>query len=173
LKHGKNQIETWENLCRKHDFSIPFKLAIGGVNRFQSVKNGLELISSEGIVFIHDGVRPLVSSGTLTNCYNTALEKGNALPVIPVSESVRWIDGGENKALDRSKYYMVQTPQTFQSGLIKAAYKQEFSDMFTDDASVLESTGAKIFPVEGNRENIKITFAGDLLVAELFLKNRD
>ncbi len=169
----ENQVENWEQLCRKHDFSIPFKLANGGANRFQSVKNGLELIPSDGIVFIHDGVRPLVSAGTLENCYNTALEKGNALPVIPVSESVRWIDGEENKALDRSKYFMVQTPQTFQNYLIKAAYEQEFSGFFTDDASVLENTGAKIYPVEGNRENIKITFPEDLLVAEIFLKNCD
>ncbi len=168
----ENQIENWERLCLKHSFNVPVKIALGGENRFQSVKNGLELIPSEGIVFIHDGVRPLVSAKTLGNCYETAVEKGNALPVVPVAESVRWIEGEENKALDRSKYYLVQTPQTFQSSLIKVAYEQDYSEWFTDDASVLESTGARIFPVEGNRENIKITFPEDLRVAALFLKDK-
>ncbi len=166
----KNQVDYWNSLCRQHNFNFTYKLALGGKTRFESVKNGLDRIDDDGIVFIHDGVRPLVSALTLKNCYETALAKGNALPVIPVSESVRFINENGSRSLDRSKYYLVQTPQTFQTKVIKDAYRQEFSDLFTDDASVLENTGATIYPVEGNRENIKITFPEDLSVAAVFLK---
>ena len=165
----KNQVKTWESLCRKHNFTIPFTLAYGGSTRFESVKNGLNLVAENSIVFIHDGVRPLVSEQTLANCLKTTTEKGNALPVIPVSESVRFIDNNGNKALDRSKYFLVQTPQTFRSNEIKKAYQQAYSPLFSDDASVLENTGASIHTVLGNRENIKITFPEDIRFAEVLL----
>jgi 2-C-methyl-D-erythritol 4-phosphate cytidylyltransferase len=149
-----------------------YQLAKGGKNRFQSVKNGLELVPFESIVFIHDGVRPLVSGQTLENCYLTALRHGNALPVIPVAESVRYVDGENNHKLNRSNYFLVQTPQTFQSSEIKNAYKTAKSEDFTDDASVLENTGKNIFTVEGNRENIKITYPSDVQIASVLLKNK-
>ena len=168
----KNQVEFWRELCEKHDFIIKYKIAFGGETRFHSVKNGLDLINKEGIVFIHDGVRPLVSVKTLQNCFATAIEKGNALPVIPVAESVRFVNGTGNKSVDRSKYFLVQTPQTFKTELIKKAFQQNYSDKFTDDASVLESFGKTINLVEGNRENIKITYPEDLIVADAF-KNHD
>jgi len=164
--------ERWNKLCLDFDFKIPHQIANGGKTRFESVKNGLELLPESGIVFIHDGVRPLVSKETLENCLNTTISEGNALPVIPVSESVRYVDQEENRTLDRSKYFLVQTPQTFQLTEIKEAYQQPFSGIFTDDASVLENTGKKIHPVEGNRENIKITFQEDLLFAEVLIKNK-
>jgi 2-C-methyl-D-erythritol 4-phosphate cytidylyltransferase len=165
----KNQIESWKSLCEKHKFDLKHKIAFGGETRFDSVKNGLEQISSEGIVFIHDGVRPLVSEKTIENCFETALEKGNALPVIPVSESIRMVEASGNCSVDRSKYFLVQTPQTFKVQLIKKAYQQANSNTFTDDASVLESFGEAIYLVDGNRENIKITFPEDLVYAEIFL----
>ncbi|MDX1283549.1 MAG: 2-C-methyl-D-erythritol 4-phosphate cytidylyltransferase [Draconibacterium sp.] len=154
-------------------FQVKYNLTFGGKNRFQSVKNGLEKITDEGIVFIHDGVRPLVSVETLKNCYSTALEKGNALPVVPVTESIRFAEKDESKAVDRSKYYLVQTPQTFKVSQIKKAYKNALSEDFTDDASVLEADGEKIQLVEGNRENIKITFQSDLDIASVLLKNNN
>jgi 2-C-methyl-D-erythritol 4-phosphate cytidylyltransferase len=163
------QIEFWKELCKKHQFTIQHKIAIGGEARFFSVKNGLDLISEEGIVFIHDGVRPLVSKQTIENCLVETLANDNALPVVPVAESVRYVDGAGNKAVDRSKYYLVQTPQTFKTVIIKRAYQQLFSSNFTDDASVLEALGVKICLVKGNRENIKITYPEDLLVAKSFL----
>ena len=166
----ESQMGFWKELCKKHQFQIKHKLAPGGETRFQSVKNGLEIISEEGIVFIHDGVRPLVTKQTIQNCFNTAVAQGNALPVIPVTESVRFADSDENKPVDRSKYFLVQTPQTFQTVLIKEAYNQATSSNFTDDASVLEQYGHPIKLVEGNRENIKITWSEDLLVASAFLK---
>ena len=167
-----DQITLWKSLCAMHQFRVEYKIAFGGETRFHSVKNGLDLISEGGIVFIHDGVRPLVSKQTLQNCYETAVAKGNALPVIPVSESVRVVEGTENRAVDRTKYFLVQTPQTFQTGIIQKAFEQAKSNLFTDDASVLESIGETIHLVEGNRENIKITYPEDLVFAETFLKNR-
>lgn len=165
----ENQVNYWNELCKKHRFEQKYKLAFGGETRFHSVKNGLGLIDSDGIVFIHDGVRPLVSVQTLENCFNTTLKKGNALPVIPANESVRVVENGTNRAVDRSEYFLVQTPQTFQTGLIKKAFKQPFSKLFTDDASVLEKFGEAINLVEGNRENIKITYPEDIIISELFL----
>lgn len=155
----------WDNLCSEHKFNIKHQVVAGGETRFHSVKNGLDEIKEEGIVFIHDGVRPLVSVQTLRNCYYTALEKGNALPVIPPSESIREIINSSSRAANRNRFYLVQTPQTFKVSKIKEAYQCNFSESFTDDATVLENTGAKIYLVEGNRENIKITFPSDLLIA--------
>lgn len=166
----KNQLEFWNLLCEKHKFDLKHKITFGGKTRFDSVKNGLELIKSDGIVFIHDGVRPLVSIKTLENCFKTALEKGNSLPVIPVSESIRMVEESGNCSVDRTKYFLVQTPQTFKTQLIKKAYQQANSNAFTDDASVLESIGEIIHMVDGNRENIKITFPEDLIYAEIFLR---
>ncbi len=165
----QNQVTLWDLLCEKHKFEINCEIAFGGENRFQSVRNGLNLISGDGIVFIHDGVRPLVSAKTIQNCFETAILKGNALPVIPVSESVRKIEGSINKSVDRSEYMLVQTPQTFKIELIKKAYEQAVSEFFTDDASVLESMGKAINLVDGNRENIKITYPEDLAFAESIL----
>lgn len=165
----KNQINFWKRLCERHNFKTKHNLAFGGKTRFHSVKNGLDLIEEEGIVFIHDGVRPTVSVQTIQNCYNTTIEKGNALPVIPVNESVRFADENGNKSVDRNKHFLVQTPQTFKTGLIKKAYQQIFSELFTDDASVLESFGKTIHLVSGNRENIKITYPEDLIIAKSFL----
>jgi len=169
----ESEFKRWKELCEKHHFNINHHLAAGGSNRFESVKNGLDCIPEDGIVFIHDGVRPLVSKQTLQNCLDTARAKGNALPVVPVSESVRYIDGSKNTSLDRSKYFLVQTPQTFTLSLIKKAYQQPYSELFTDDASVLENMGTSIVTVEGNRENIKITFPEDLRIATLLLQSTE
>ncbi|HCE57434.1 MAG TPA: 2-C-methyl-D-erythritol 4-phosphate cytidylyltransferase [Prolixibacteraceae bacterium] len=166
----ESQISNWHLLCKKHLFNIKHKIAFGGATRFYSVKNGLNLIEDEGIVFIHDAVRPLVSDATIQNCLDCAITKGNALPVISVTDSARIVDGDKNRPADRSQIYLVQTPQTFQTSLIKNAYQITRTDNFTDDATVLESTGATINLVEGNRENIKITTPADLIIAEAFFK---
>jgi 2-C-methyl-D-erythritol 4-phosphate cytidylyltransferase len=164
----ETEITDWKKLCEKNNFNLQLTLVAGGETRFQSVKNGLAKIVDEGIVFIHDGVRPFVSVQTIENCYKMALEKGNALPVIPVSESVREILNGGNRAVDRRNFFMVQTPQTFRVSAIKNAYNQNYSEKFTDDASVLESRGETINLVEGNRENLKITYPADLKIARAF-----
>ena len=160
----EQQLEMWKKLCVKYNFLIPHEIAFGGETRFFSVKNGLEKISGDGIVFIHDSVRPLVSAKTIENCLTTTLNKGNALPVIAVSESLRKTGKKGSKAVCRTKYKLVQTPQTFWISQIKKAYEQPYSEKFTDDATVLENTGEKIHLVEGNLENIKITYPQDLVV---------
>lgn len=161
----ETQFDYWMELTKKFSFNIKYTLAPGGDTRFCSVKNGLELVADDAIVFIHDGVRPLVSAETIANCFQTALKVGNALPVVPVTESLRKMENDSNFSVDRTKYFLVQTPQTFQAAKIKNAYKQTANENFTDDASVLESTGEKIHLVNGNRENIKITYPHDLKTA--------
>lgn len=168
----KEQVSFWNELCARHRFIVKYKMAFGGETRTQSVRNGLDLIAEEGIVFIHDGVRPLVSLQTIERCFKMALKKGNALPVIPVSESVRMVENNKNRAADRSALMLVQTPQTFKTGLIKQAYQNAGSIEFTDDATVLEHFGETIHLVPGNRENIKITYPEDLIFAGAFLKTR-
>jgi len=163
------QQEFWTQLCLKHSFLIPHLIASGGETRFQSVQNGLRLIQGEGIVFIHDGVRPLVSRKTLVRCFETAQKYGNAIPVLPVTESLRKLDGEQNIAVDRSLYFSVQTPQTFRSDQILQSFSQPYEQGFTDDASVVESAGYKIQLVEGNVENIKITTPTDLIICEVLM----
>lgn len=166
----EDQQEFWEELCRKHSFLLLHQIVSGGKTRFRSVLNGLSQIDEEGIVFIHDGVRPLVSKETLGRCFETAQKSGNAIPVLPVNESLRKQESDKNVSVDRSQYFSVQTPQTFRSEQILKAFEMDFDPAFTDDASVAEKAGFPIFMVEGNRENIKITTPIDLIIAETFLK---
>ena len=166
----ETEIDTWEMLCLEHSFHHRHTVVGGGTTRFHSVKNGLSKIMEEGIVFIHDGVRPLVSLQTIDNCYSAAVLKGNSIPVIAPSESLREATVHGNRAVDRSRYFLVQTPQTFRLSIIKKAYNQRYLKKFTDDASVLEEMGYSINMVEGNRENIKVTFPQDLVYAESFLR---
>ena len=167
------QFPLWKNLCREYKFSIRHQLVAGGSVRFESVKNGLSRIQDDGVVAIHDGVRPLVSLETIGRCFEIARLKGNAIPVMPVIESLRMIDGENSKAVDRSSFVTIQTPQVFNVSEIKAAYNQLFSEAFTDDASVLEAAGSAINLVEGNIENIKITHPTDLIFAGMLIKNKN
>ena len=164
------QIENWQKLCGRYGFSLPHDIAEGGDTRFQSVKNGLSLLSGEGLVAIHDGVRPLASRQTITDCFREAAVYGCAVPALPVTDSVRELSGATSRMLDRSALRLIQTPQVFDVTLLKKAYKQEYSLSFTDDASVFEKAGHAIHLTEGNVENIKITTRSDLLVAETLKK---
>ncbi len=163
--------KQWETLCKKHNFVIPHQLADGGETRFHSVKNGLAIVPEDCLVGIHDAARPLVNKQTIMNTFNAAQQKGNASPAISLNESIREVVKGNNKAVDRNNYFIIQTPQCFQSGLIKKAFLQEYNPVFTDDASVLEAMGEKINLIEGNRENIKITTPQDLIIAEAIMQN--
>lgn len=167
----KAQQEYWQELCSEYHFDERYRIADGGATRFHSVSNGLALVpdDAEGVVGVHDGVRPFPSVEVITRCYDTARDKGTAIPVIPVVETVRHIEGNGSKTVSRDEYRLVQTPQTFDIQLLKRAYRQEYTDIFTDDASVVESLGERINLVEGNRENIKITTPFDLKVAEATL----
>ena len=171
------QHDFWKKLCLKHQFAINHQLVFGGENRFQSVLNGLKMVDDADLIAIHDGVRPLVSQYTIQKCFDTAMQLGNAIPTTECIESIRELTLDNNTAVDRSKYRLIQTPQVFESRTLKAAYTQDYSSFFTDDASVVESyfatndPNAKIHLVDGNRENIKITTPYDLIIAEAILKN--
>jgi len=159
----KEHISLWQELCEKYDFKINCVIAEGGAERFFSVKNGLNFVDKNSIVAIHDGVRPFVSRETLENCFITAEKLGNAVPVVPLNESVRWVENSTNRHINRANLRIVQTPQVFNSELLQAAYQQPFNEYFTDDASVVETLfGEKINLVDGNPENIKITTKSDL-----------
>ena len=165
------QQEYWQELCKKYDFKVEYLLANGGQTRFHSVQNGLALVpdNAEGVVGIHDGVRPFPSIGVIRNCYETARIAKAVIPVIPVVETVRHLNNDDSMTVPRNEYRLVQTPQTFDIQLLKAANRQPYNDGFTDDASVVESYGHKITLVEGNRENIKITTPYDITVAEAII----
>jgi len=165
----ENQLRFWEELIKKYSFDVPHTIVKGGTARFFSVKNGLRFVDSPGMVAIHDGVRPFASLETIKRCFNTAAEKGNAIPVIVPSDSLRMITPEGSHPVNRLNVRQVQTPQVFRTDLIINAYKQDYSPEFTDDASVLERTGATINLVEGNRENIKITTPEDLLISGALL----
>ena len=163
------QIENWEELCKQYNFILKHTVVAGGINRFSSVKNGLAKIDEGSIVAIHDGVRPLVSKN-LINKLIGATKKGNGIiPIVAVKDSIRKVEGYKSKAVSRSNLYKVQTPQCFFASTLKDAYKQNFSLFFTDDASVLESTGGKIITIIGEEKNLKITTEEDLMLAEALI----
>ena len=165
------QQDYWHGLCEKYHFDVEYQLANGGQTRFHSVQNGLALVpdDAEGVVGVHDGVRPFPSIEVIKNCYETARTAKAVIPVIPVVETVRHLEKESSVTVPRDEYKLVQTPQTFDIQLLKAANCQPYNDGFTDDASVVESYGHEITLVEGNRENIKITTPYDLKIAEVLI----
>jgi len=162
----EDQLGYWEELQKKYSFSIPNTVVKGGPGRFFSVKNGLDKVEDNSLVGIHDGVRPLVSTDTIKRCFDAAEKFGNAVPVISPTDSLRMITEQGNIPVNRQYLRIIQTPQVFDSKLIKKAYLQDYSPDFTDDAMLLEKTGETIHLVEGNRENLKITNPGDMATAE-------
>lgn len=166
----KSHIDYWKSIIRKYNFTVPHQITAGGETRYHSVKNGLNLIDQDGLIAIHDGVRPLVSIDTLKRVFLKAEMDGNAIPAIRITDSLRRINPDNSFPVDRESLRIIQTPQCFQSAIIQKAYKQEYRVDFTDDASLVENLGIKINIVEGNTENIKITGPSDLKFAEAFLK---
>ena len=178
----------WQELCKEYDFQVDYQIANGGQTRFHSVQNGLNLIpdDAEGVVGVHDGVRPFPSIEVIRSCYETARMAKAVIPVIPIVETVRQIipnnqstpsnqntpNNPSSITVPRDQYRLVQTPQTFDIQLLKAANRQPYNDGFTDDASVVESYGHQITLVEGNRENIKITTPYDITVAEAIINSQ-
>ena len=166
------QQDYWRDLCRKHQFTINHTIVDGGDTRFQSSKSGLAAIpdDEDGVVGIHDGVRPFVSTEVISRCFETAKEEYACIPVMPVTDTLRYVDRqGSGKNVLRSDYRVVQTPQTFDLSLVRQAFDRPYQASFTDDASVVEALGCEIQMVEGNRENIKITTPFDMAVAEALL----
>ena len=180
----KPQQDYWKELCKEYDFKVEYLLTNGGDTRFHSVQNGLALVpdDAEGVVGVHDGVRPFPSIEVIRRCYETARTTKAVIPVIPIVETVRQIlpsnqsnpntlSNPSSITVPRDQYRLVQTPQTFDIQLLKAANRQPYNDGFTDDASVVESYGQPITLVDGNRENIKITTPYDMVVAEAIIRH--
>ena len=165
----ENQLLFWAELQEKYSFEVPQTLVKGGSARFYSVRNGLEFVNTPGLVAIHDGVRPFVSIDTIKRCFEAAGRSGSTVPVISPAESMRMVNGTESIPVDRRNIRIVQTPQVFDSELIKKAYQQKYSPDFTDDATVFEMNGGKIILVDGNRENIKITNPEDLIISKALI----
>ena len=167
-----DDIETWKRLAQKHNFNHPIILQTGGETRFQSVKRGLEKLTGHGLVAIHDGVRPLVSEDIIGASFRLAAVHKTAIAAVRLKESIRMTDQDTTRAVDRSKFRLIQTPQTFDLDLIRSAYQMKEDPSLTDDASVAEKAGHAISLFEGSYENIKITTAEDLVVAEALLRKR-
>lgn len=172
----EDDLQLWNELCKKHSFHKPIIIQKGGETRFQSVENGLTKIEDDGLVAIHDGVRPLVSEEIIRTSFALAASNKAAVAAIPLKDSIREMqnpgDISSSASVDRSKFRIIQTPQTFEIGLIKKAYQQKEDSSFTDDASVVEKAGHAITLFEGSYENIKITTPEDLLIAEALLRAR-
>jgi 2-C-methyl-D-erythritol 4-phosphate cytidylyltransferase len=165
----KDDLETWQSIIKKYDFTKKVTLQEGGDTRFQSVKNGLDKIEGEGLVAIHDGVRPLVSPDIIGASFRLAAVHKTAVAAVRLKESIRMTDQDNTKAMDRSKFRLIQTPQTFDLQLIKQAYQLKEDSSLTDDASVAERAGHVISLFEGSYRNIKITTEEDLLIAQSLL----
>ncbi len=168
----EDDFEIWDSICKEFRFSKSIILQKGGDTRFQSVRNGLDKIDNEGLVAIHDGVRPLVSSDLIGASFRLAAVHGSAVAAVRLKESIRVTDQDTTKAVDRSKFRIIQTPQTFNLQLIKTAYQIKEDSSLTDDASVAEKAGHKISLFEGSYENLKITTPEDLVVAEALLRGK-
>jgi 2-C-methyl-D-erythritol 4-phosphate cytidylyltransferase len=161
---GQEIIDAWFDKDR-------ISITTGGDTRFQSVKNGLQLIEEESIIFVHDAVRCLISAALIHACYEKAVETGSAIPVVTSKDSVRMLTDEGNDAVDRNKVMLVQTPQTFHSKILLPAFKIDYKDKFTDEATVVEAYGLKVSLVEGEESNIKITTPMDLMMAESLLSS--
>lgn len=168
----EDDIQTWKSLCDAHDFRQKLLVQAGGESRFQSVKRGLEKITDEGLVAVHDGVRPLVSEDVIAASFRLAAVHGTAVAAVGFKESIRETDEDSSRAVDRSKFRLIQTPQTFLVSLIRKAYETKEDPSLTDDASVVERYGHSISLFEGSYTNIKITTAEDMIVAEALLKRK-
>ena len=162
-----SQQAYWKELCVEYGFGLAHDIANGGETRFHSVMNGLAMVEGDGLVGVHDGVRPFVSQEVIARCYEEASVKKAVIPVVGVVETVRHLTEEGSETVPRDRYRLVQTPQVFDAALLRRAYCQEYTDWFTDDASVVEALGEKVHLVDGNRENIKLTTPFDLKLAEM------
>lgn len=166
----EQHIETGKAVVHSLNEASRILISVGGETRFHSVKNGLQFVERPSIVFVHDGVRCLVSKTLIQRCYNATIEKGNAIPSVKPVDSLRIETDESNKIINRDKVHIIQTPQTFSSEIILNAFKQDYDETFTDEASVVEKTGVKINLVEGEKNNFKITEPFDLVIAASILE---
>ena len=165
-----DQLNSAKTVLKSYLGNIEVTTVAGGENRYESVQNGLKKVNNDGVVFIHDGVRPLVSQDLIQRCYQQAVEKGSAIPVVPVMDSIRIVENGSSHPINREHLRIVQTPQTFMTSIILPAFQQEYQPAFTDEANVVEAYGTPVHLIDGALENIKVTTPEDMLIAETLLK---
>ena len=163
--------KNWGKIINNYKNYSNLSIVKGGKSRFDSVKNGLKSIKGQGMVAIHDGVRPLLSKNLIENLFKSALKKNNAIPYIHLKDSIRKITDNNNKSLNRKNYVLIQTPQVFENSNIKKAYDQKYDKKFTDDANVFETLNKKINLIKGEEKNFKITTENDLKLAKKYLGN--
>ncbi|MDL2221616.1 2-C-methyl-D-erythritol 4-phosphate cytidylyltransferase [Parabacteroides sp. OttesenSCG-928-N08] len=170
----KEMFTYWKMLCKELGCKVPHRLAVGGPTRFHSVRNGLQLIAEEVTepeyetlaIGVHDGVRPFVTTEVIDACFTAVETEGAVVPVVPFADSIRELTPTGSHPVDRERFVAVQTPQVFRGDWLQKAYRQNYSTLFTDDASVVEAYGKAIHTVDGNSENIKITTPADLINAQ-------
>ncbi len=166
------QISFWKSLCNQHKFSIKHTVVKGGKTRCHSVQNGLVLVAENSLVAVHDGVRPLVSKQIIAESFLIAEKTGSAITAVTLKDSIRKTDAEKTVSRNRNEYYLVQTPQTFKSALLKKAYSsRELNENFTDDASVFEASQGAVTLIKGDYKNLKITTPEDLIIAQALLTN--
>jgi len=168
----KDHVKKGEKIINQLNAETRIVIVEGGTTRFNSVKLGLQKITDEAVVFVHDGVRCLISVPLIRRCYNQAIEKGSAIPAVAATDSIRIVRNGSHYVNERQEVRIVQTPQTFLSKIILPAFEQSYQDSFTDEATVVEANGSPVFLTEGEYDNIKITRPIDLLVAERIIEDR-
>jgi 2-C-methyl-D-erythritol 4-phosphate cytidylyltransferase len=165
-----DQLHSAQTVLRTYLAGINVTTVAGGETRYHSVQNGLKVINDDGVVFVHDGVRPILSAAFIQRCYRAAVEKGSAIPIVPVTDSIREVGEDFSVAVNRENLRFIQTPQTFRTNIILPAFQQPYQESFTDEATVVEASGIKVNLIEGVRENIKVTTPTDLIIAETLLK---
>ena len=163
----------WQSLIQEYHFKVPHKISSGGLTRNRSVFNGLQTIDdNEALVAVHDAARPILKPELAEKLFEHAAHRGNAIPVVAVRESLRRINSAENKAVNRAEIFAAQTPQVFKVDLLKDAFIRNSDITFTDEASLIEAVGHTVFSIQGDRDNIKITFPEDILIASILLKKQ-
>lgn len=167
----ESQLNSTRTILKSYVGQLEVTTVVGGETRYDSVKNGLKMIQNDGVVFIHDAVRPLVSQELIQRCFAQALTKGSAIPVVPVSDSMRLIHADDDSVpLNRDNVRIVQTPQTFMTNIILPAFEAPYHPTFTDEATVVEASGTRVHLINGDLDNIKITNPTDLIIADTLLK---
>lgn len=169
----QEQLSYAQMVLQAFEERIDIEIVTGGATRYHSVQNGLESVEEDSIVFVHDGVRPLVSAELIRACYQQAVEQGTAIPATAVADSLRVLVGDSSTPIDRNKVRSVQTPQTFKASILLSAFQQEYNPSFTDEATVVEAYGGKVKLIEGEKTNLKLTTPEDMMIAEIVLKERN
>ena len=168
-----DQLRSAQIVLRSYIGNVDVTIVPGGETRYHSVQNGLKEVQDDGVVFVHDGARPLVSGELILRCFMQAMEKGSAIPAVHVTESMRITDDNGSRPVNREHMRIIQTPQTFNTSLILPAFTQDYQTAFTDEATVVEAYGEKVHLIEGARDNVKVTTPEDMLIAEVLLKARN